>query len=443
LLEIGECGMVGNYVWISVVDQNKKIKGIKTIQLLTLEQKYFNFENVWSTNAGDITGALFLPLSVFAYGNGKLTYLNKSDINYLTVESDKFASKKDLALRADNTYSIILNIDDGTNKTNLSFIATVLTTTTLKPLKNPNVRGATMTGINFNKSKKTVAQLPYSVFPGNSQINVENSNAVDYNVELEYVFDANINFINQPKSLKTSNQVLDIKQVENWLVTFTKNSKTHQFNFYNCETELTQTKLVNCHYWKSNTYSLGPIAKWGIYTFNSEIYLTVMNTQIATDATYDVKVYKIANNDGALPDPTLGDGRGLSVPLPDQFSEFTLLSLFQNVVIAILNPAAKKVYFAQLSFWGDKDTLTMIDDNLSLKGQNIPDSTKWCPVKILSNPYYSYNSLDILSFCMNATPAENQNYIYKFDLTSIAFNDKEALIWKLLDLNSFMNINDT
>jgi len=104
-------------------------------------------------------------------------------------------------------------------------------------------------------------------------------------------------------------------------------------------------------------------------------------------------------------------------------------------VLVLADPASKQVSFTYLDFWSNTQKAL----GQTLTGNNIPDSTQWCPISVNNNPMY-LDKLEVVSFCSDK-PKGDQHYIYTFSTKSAEMATTKVITWNLLDLDSSIKID--
>lgn len=125
-LSIADVGFAGKYFWMSIKNtKTQSILGIKTIQLLTFAQNYFDFKELDGyTPETIIDQAVYFPDSpiTLTKGEQKYRYNKKDDANYLVIDTTGYTMNQQISF----------DISDGGNM-NVSENFTVYIGTDLSP----------------------------------------------------------------------------------------------------------------------------------------------------------------------------------------------------------------------------------------------------------------------------------------------------------------------
>jgi len=236
-------------------------------------------------------------------------YSKKSDTNLFTVDSTNLGSNTKLNVK--------ISDGSGADPTQLSFVVETSNGPTFLPYKSVNKVGDVALGANFNgASTGFVSPLPNNVYPGNAQIRVDGFSTSEWNVEVSYALDAQIDFKNNDKLASTP--IDDVWQVQNYLITKTKSSTSQmsdshfglnlqavtatQLNLYICSAGLTTDKKQVCTYWKSHQLGTSGEAVQNAWVFNQKLFYT---TKFVKDSTTSLNVYRadVITSDTKLPQP--------------------------------------------------------------------------------------------------------------------------------------------
>jgi hypothetical protein len=162
-LSIADAGFAGKFFWMSIKNtKTQSLVGIKTIQLLTFAQDYFDFKALDGYTPQTIVDqAVYFPESpiTMTRGEQKFRYNKKTDANYLVVDTTGFTESQQISF----------DISDGGNN-NVPAILDVYIGTDLSPMMDTNILGDSAVSVNFGFDDKAFSAMRYDVYPGFAQI---------------------------------------------------------------------------------------------------------------------------------------------------------------------------------------------------------------------------------------------------------------------------------
>jgi hypothetical protein len=162
-LSIADAGFAGKFFWMSIKNtKTQSLVGIKTIQLLTFAQDYFDFKALDGYTPQTIVDqAVYFPESPITMSRGeqKFRYNKKTDANYLVVDTTGFTESQQISF----------DISDGENN-NVLAILDVNIGTDLSPMTDTNFLGDSAVSVNFGLDDKAFFAMRYDVYPGFAQI---------------------------------------------------------------------------------------------------------------------------------------------------------------------------------------------------------------------------------------------------------------------------------
>jgi hypothetical protein len=231
-LSIADAGFAGKFFWMSIKNtKTQSMLGIKTIQLLTFAQNYFDFKVLDGYTPQTIFDqAIYFPESpiTMTRGEQKFRYNRKTDANYLVVDTTGFTESQQISF----------DITDGGNN-NVSEDITVNIGTDLSPMKDPNNLGISGVSVNFGMGYKAFSAMRYDVYPGFAQITTKTPD-ID-NPGYAITFDYSIGLYTRPSvdlSAISGNFLLEHKAGES------------KVSISACESLLNPSKTLHCTLWK-------------------------------------------------------------------------------------------------------------------------------------------------------------------------------------------------
>lgn len=367
-----------------------------------------------------ISNSFFIEQSLITLNTGNVIEMTKpNDANYMVVDSSKLSGTE---VNNNSAVKIDVTCTEGSNQVTTSFVVTVVDNNVQVPVANLNTDGTKDYSFNFINNKDAgVTVLSEDVFPGSSEITLDyEKNGID--LSLNYTIP--VRFNNTDNGLVGT--VNFVKQIGNYVMEITNDSGANNVNTKVCDFELDASQVFKCNAWKSHVIGTSNFAK--SFVFNENLYYTAISS--TNNLLY------VHGPDFVTANNTNHEPYTFNITIPsDTTIDHTLIEVYNIVHLALLDQNAKKISFIRLDFWTQKQTV--IDDSLSLTGQNIPDSTQWCPMKIIANPSNVYY-LEVISHCENG--ASN---IFRFSLGSISIDSKNIITWNILNFLSSWSLDDT